>query len=101
MVTVTGPDVAVAPMVMKPDPEPVNEQRSRLAWQCRRGMKELDCLLQSFLDTGFERLAPEERRAFDVLLAYPDPVLIDYLMGRMVPLDRCIADVVLKIRGES
>ena len=76
-------------------------QRSRLAWQCRRGMKELDLLLQSFLETRFEQLSSQERRAFDMLLRYPDPVLIEYLMGRMVPVDRDIADVVYQIRRNA
>ncbi|KAF0193250.1 MAG: hypothetical protein FD165_353 [Gammaproteobacteria bacterium] len=80
------------------NPEASDAQRARLAWQCRRGMKELDLLLQSFLDALFDGLSQNERRAFDLLLRYPDPVLLEYLMGRMVPVDREMADVVLKIR---
>lgn len=78
--------------------ESLSAQRARLAWQCRRGMKELDVLLQAFLHDGFEHLAAPQQRAFDMLLRCPDPVLIEYLMGRMVPVDGDIADVVQRIR---
>jgi antitoxin CptB len=72
--------------------------RSRLYWQCRRGMLELDCLLQDFLESGYETLSIAELQAFQDLLSYPDPLLLEYVMGRMQPSDRAIADVVAKIR---
>ncbi len=47
------------------------EQR-RLAWRCRRGMLELDILLERFLASYFERLNLDELRAFDAFLDLPD-----------------------------
>jgi antitoxin CptB len=47
------------------------EQR-RLAWRCRRGMLELDIVLQRFLAQHFNGLTNEELSAFDGLLALPD-----------------------------
>ena len=47
------------------------EQR-RLAWRCRRGMLELDILLERFLARYFERLNLDELRAFDAFLDLPD-----------------------------
>ncbi|HQN64355.1 MAG TPA: succinate dehydrogenase assembly factor 2 [Methylophilus sp.] len=47
------------------------EQR-RLAWRCRRGMLELDILLERFLARYFERLSLDELRAFDAFLDLPD-----------------------------
>jgi len=72
--------------------------RSRLYWQCRRGMRELDFLLQDFLDSCYDTLSESEIQAFQDLLSYPDPLLLEYAMGRMQPSDRIIADVVTKIR---
>ena len=72
--------------------------RSRLYWQCRRGMLELDILLQSFLDTKFDALAAAEQHAFVELLDYPDAVLLEYMLGRMIPTDQRIANVVTQIR---
>lgn len=73
--------------------------RSRLYWQCRRGMLELDILLQGFLDTNFDALATAEQQAFGELLDYPDAVLLEYMLGRMIPTNQSIANVVTKIRA--
>ena len=47
------------------------EQR-RLAWRCRRGLLELDIVLQRFVVTHFYHLSQPELAAFDGLLAMPD-----------------------------
>ena len=73
--------------------------RPRLYWQCRRGMLELDILLQGFLDAKFDALAVAEQHAFVELLDYPDAVLLEYMLGRMIPTDQRIANVVTKIRA--
>ncbi len=72
--------------------------RPRLYWQCRRGMLELDILLQGFLDTKFDALAAAEQHAFVELLDYPDAILLEYMLGRMIPTDPRIANVVTQIR---
>jgi len=74
------------------------KQYSRLYWQCRRGMRELDFILQDFLETHYEGWSESEVQAFQELLAYPDPLLLEYVMGRMQPTDHAIADVVSRIR---
>lgn len=77
---------------------PVHPQRARLAWQCRRGMLELDLLLQAFLDDQYDSLGEEERRAFELLLSYPDQLLLEYALGRMRPADPALAHVVTRLR---
>ena len=47
------------------------EQR-RLAWRCRRGMLELDIVLQRFVLKHVNSLTTAEMRAFDALLELPD-----------------------------
>ena len=47
------------------------EQR-RLAWRCRRGMLELDIVLQRFMAQHFNDLTLDELSAFDVMLELPD-----------------------------
>ncbi|RMG29400.1 MAG: succinate dehydrogenase assembly factor 2 [Gammaproteobacteria bacterium] len=59
----------------------------RLRWQCRRGMRELDLLLLGFLESGYGRLDPAGRAAFERLLEYPDPLLQELLFS-----DRHAAD---------
>ena len=48
---------------------------SRIRWDCRRGMLELDMVLARFLEQDFERLTPQEVEAFKGLLGYSDPDL--------------------------
>ena len=47
------------------------EQR-RFAWRCRRGLLELDIVLQDFVQLHYDTLTLEELRVFDSLLALPD-----------------------------
>jgi antitoxin CptB len=71
----------------------------RLRWRCRRGMLELDLMLNAFLDQGFEQLDPGEQSVFQRLLDYSDQMLLEILMGRMVPADKETVHVIGKIRS--
>ena len=44
----------------------------RLAWRCRRGMLELDIVLQRFIAQHFNQLSLLELQAFDEMLELPD-----------------------------
>lgn len=44
----------------------------RLAWRCRRGMLELDIVLQRFIVQHFNGLTLAQLKAFDDLLELPD-----------------------------
>ncbi len=79
--------------------EATDINRNRLAWQCRRGMRELDVILGRFLETGFGRLDEQDRLHFSRLLEYPDSVLLEILMGRMAAADRDVAHIVDAIRN--
>ena len=70
----------------------------RLCWQCRRGMLELDELLQGFMERRYAMLLPHHRQAFESLLRCPDQLLLEYLLGRAVPFDKDVAHVVSAIR---
>lgn len=73
----------------------------RLLWQCRRGMRELDLLLQDFLERRYAALDETGRGAFVGLLECPDALLFDYLMGGLAPSDPVLADVVRRIRDTA
>jgi antitoxin CptB len=75
--------------------------RARLNWQCRRGMRELDILLGGFLEQGYDDLDPAGRRVFEAVLEYPDTLLLEMLMGRLIPADREVAHVVERIRNAA
>lgn len=71
---------------------------NRLRWQCRRGMRELDLLLLQFLDSGYADLDTNAAHAFNRLLDCPDALLLEWLLGRQLPSDKEVADVVQRIR---
>jgi antitoxin CptB len=57
------------------------QERGRLAWRCRRGMKELDLLLLDYLQGRWLQASASEREVFARILELPDPVLAAYLLG--------------------
>jgi len=58
---------------------------AQLKWRCRRGMKELDVLLEGYLQTHYLEASPAEQGAFRDLLEQQDPVLFAYIVGRERP----------------
>ncbi len=74
---------------------------NRLAWQCRRGMRELDELLNRFLMQRYNSLDRLTQETFTRLLDYPDDVLLELLMGRMAPADKDVAHIVQEIRNTA
>jgi antitoxin CptB len=73
--------------------------KSRLYWRCRRGMLELDYLLQNYLHKHFESFTAADTAAFQKLLDTPDALLLEYLMQRTIPVDPVIRDVIQKVRA--
>ena len=67
-------------------------------WQCRRGMLELDILLNNFVDKKINDLTRQQKQSFELLLSYPDQTLFDLLMGNSVSSDASIATLVQQIR---
>ncbi|TAK61570.1 succinate dehydrogenase assembly factor 2 [Methylobacter sp.] len=57
------------------------DELARLKWQCRRGTKELDFLLNRYLETGYLVADQEEMALFVELLGMEDDVLAGVLMG--------------------
>jgi antitoxin CptB len=53
---------------------------SKLRWQCRRGMRELDELLVSYLNEYYDESSENEKNAFHELLKLSDPELIKLLL---------------------
>ena len=70
----------------------------RLRWQCRRGLLELDLLLEAFLEKGYEALPEADKRLFNELLEYPDQLLHEWMMGKECPNDVGLGRLVKIIR---
>ena len=78
--------------------DPAIEQ-SRLRWQCRRGMRELDVLLTRYLDMQFAASSERDKAAFRRVLGLSDPELVGYLLSGERPDDPHIARVIGRISG--
>ena len=57
----------------------------RIRWQCRRGLLELDLMLNRFLDRELAGLGPEELLLFKELLNKADTLLLAWVMGQEQP----------------
>lgn len=72
---------------------------ARVRWRSRRGMRELDAVLRSFVDHEVAILPPDELARFEQILELPDPTLLSYLTARSVPEDPDIARLIDRIRA--
>ncbi len=75
------------------------DELARLKWQCRRGTKELDFLLNRYLETGYLVADEGERALFVELLGMEDDMLVGVLMGDRKPEAKKLAGLVNKIRN--
>jgi antitoxin CptB len=73
------------------------EAPGRLLWRCRRGMKELDVLLERYA-RGALPGAPAEVAGFEALLELPDPLLAGYFLAGQAPPDPELSRLVERIR---
>lgn len=78
-----------------------SETKTNYRWQCRRGMLELDLLLNNFVDKKVDTLSEQEKQSFELLLSYPDQTLLDLLLGNSVSSDPAIAILVQQIQSTS
>lgn len=73
-------------------------EKSRVRWLCRRGMKELDVLLERFVDAEYDGLEEKERDELLALLKMEDPDIYALVMERSAPADDAQADLLSRIR---
>ncbi len=76
---------------------PLDLEARRLLWRCRRGMKELDVLLERFARRELPQASAGQRQTLARFLELPDPVLVDYLLGQAIPMDAELTDLVARI----
>ncbi|MFW0079049.1 MAG: succinate dehydrogenase assembly factor 2 [Coxiella endosymbiont of Haemaphysalis qinghaiensis] len=69
----------------------------KIKWKCRRGMLELDILLEQFYEKQFQTLTVKERKLFNRLLDEPDPLLYCWLLGYEIPFNPQLQSLVKKI----
>ncbi len=72
--------------------------KSNLLWQCRRGIKEMDLLLQGFIEKHYDQLSTEEQAAFADLLEQPDLDIMDWIMQRSEPPEPSYKPIISMLR---
>ena len=60
----------------------VDRTRERIRWRCRRGLLELDLLLNAFIAKHLDRMDDAALDVFAHLLTRADPELFDLVMCR-------------------
>ena len=71
----------------------------KLRWQCRRGMRELDVLLERYLRDSYSDDAAADQQRFRDLLAAQDPDLQRWLLGGIDHPDPDFGPLVARIRS--
>lgn len=69
------------------------EEWNRLRWQCRRGLLELDLVLERVLEKHRDQLQGERLNSFRTLLAYTDKDLWDLIRAHAECGDPQLAEV--------
>ncbi|MBU8978150.1 succinate dehydrogenase assembly factor 2 [Lysobacter sp. MMG2] len=78
--------------------EDIERELSRLRWRSRRGMRELDRLLERYLDREWRQAPASEHAVFLRLLEIEDDKLWHWFMGHETPADAELAALVARIR---
>ncbi|WP_133511605.1 succinate dehydrogenase assembly factor 2 [Candidatus Thiosymbion oneisti] len=72
--------------------------KAKLKWHCRRGMRELDLLLEGFLVDRYEALSAADRASLERLLDCRNEYLMAWLINGDSPKDEQLAGIVNQIR---
>ncbi len=75
---------------------PTAGELGRIRWHCRRGLLELDLILEQFNRRHLAGLDAEQLARFKELLAFGDNDLLDLVMGRVAAPDHRF-DAVLQL----
>ena len=57
------------------------DRLERVRWRCRRGTKELDVLLERFVQRALDRLDDDEIETLERLLALPDQDILEWIVS--------------------
>lgn len=63
----------------------MSTEHSRLLWRCRRGIREMDIVLQTFLNESYDSLSDADKNTFSQLLDEADLDILNWIMGKEKP----------------
>ena len=73
----------------------------RARWRCRRGMKELDVLLERFVRRALDRLDAQELEALERLLDQPDQDILEWIASPEAVSPAGLGGIVALIRAHA
>ena len=73
------------------------EELRRMQWAARRGMLELDLVLEPFVNTRYSDLSDLDRATFQRLMLCEDQELFSWLLQREEPEDKEFAAIIEQI----
>lgn len=73
--------------------------REQLRWQCRRGMLELDFVLERYLNDRYDAATDHEKALFKSLLTAQDPELQAWILNGVDHPDAAYRLLIDRIRG--
>ena len=76
-------------------------KKGYLQWRCRRGTKELDVVLNNFLEKCYDQLTDTEILDFDALLNSQDTDLWYYLSGQRTSQSQKQNQIITKINAHK
>jgi len=74
------------------------EELAKVRWRSRRGMLELDTLLELFCENAYFKLSPQEKASFNKLLEAEDQDLMGWLVNHIPHPSRQISHIINKIK---
>ena len=72
----------------------MSDKKARLLWRCRRGIKEMDIILQEFINISYYQLNDEDKNAFSKLLDEQDLDILNWIMGKDKPANDRLANII-------
>jgi antitoxin CptB len=79
--------------------DPPEVRHARIAWRCRRGMRELDLLLEKFLLSGLTTLSDDDLDRLEHLLVQADQDILAWLTSAVTAEDAEIRRIVTVLRS--
>lgn len=75
--------------------------KTRIHWACRRGMRELDIAIMPFFENDYDSLLDADKQVFIRLLECEDPQLYRWLMNQAVPEEADMARMIKMIQKKN
>jgi antitoxin CptB len=73
------------------------DRLKKLRWKSRRGMKELDVLLEAFFEAQADKITAGGWPQLEDFLSREDDVLFDWISGRNLPNEPGLRELIVKL----